>query len=404
MVRARSLPYDVLIWFILQKSKVSNQRCLDDFFDGQGLKPVTGAAFTQARANLCYTVFKKLNRIIVDNFFASNNKVRRWKGFLVRAVDGSTLLLPGQHASLSKKFSYHRFGPKADAGHWMSRISYLYDVFNGLVLDAQMESYSTSETSLCKAHIPFMEKDSLVLFDAYYGSYELMFDLFTRKVGFVFHMKHNWLCVKQFLKSTSNDTLITLHLPNRLKHLLEENPQMPASIQVRLLKKKLRNGEVQVFCCSLTDEKTYSRSAIINLYKERWGVEEAYKLLKCRLEVADFSGRTAWAIQQDFYAKTLLLSLSNAICFNLKPKAPKKQRLKRNKQKRIPIINRTDALHAVKKTITMIAFDLDEELLSRWMNTFIRRLQSRPQFSRKNQYYERKPKPKPMPYSNYKFA
>jgi hypothetical protein len=54
---------------------------------------------------------------------------------------------------MSEKFSYHRFGPNADAGHYMARISYLYDIFNGIVLDSGMESYSTSEASICHSHL-----------------------------------------------------------------------------------------------------------------------------------------------------------------------------------------------------------------------------------------------------------
>lgn len=177
LVRVRSLSFELLVHFILQKSNCSNQRCLDDFFDEHGKNTISSSAFTQARANLCYKVFKRLNRIIVDHFYVNNKKVKKWKGLLVSAVDGSTLQLPGKHRSLKEKFSYHKFGSKADAGHWMSRISYLYDVFNGIVLDAQMESYTTSEASLCKSHLPFLEPGSLVLFDRYYASYELFFTL-----------------------------------------------------------------------------------------------------------------------------------------------------------------------------------------------------------------------------------
>lgn len=217
-------------------------------------------------------------------------------------------------------------------------------------------------------------------------------------------MKHNWTFIKDFIKSHANDTVVTIDLPKKLQHLLEDNPEMPSSIQVRLLKKKRRNGEVQVFCCSLTDQKNYSRKSILNLYKQRWGIEEAYKLLKCRLEVADFSGLTAQAIQQDFYAKTMLLSLGNLICYDLKPDPPKRQPIKRNKEERTPIINRTDALHAIKKNLAKIAFEFDKELFLKWLKTLEDRLKKRPTYSRKNQFYERKPSKDVKYSSNYKFA
>jgi len=46
---------------------------------------------------------------------------------------------------------------------------------------------------------------------------------------------------------------------------------------------------------------------IINLYRQRWGVEEAFKTLKARLDVIHFSGKTLHAVQQDFYANVFLI-------------------------------------------------------------------------------------------------
>ena len=45
------------------------------------------------------------------------------------------------------------------------------------------------------------------------------------------------------------------------------------------------------------------------LYHERWFVEEAYKRLKSRLEVENFSGKSVLAVKQDFYAKMMTYNL-----------------------------------------------------------------------------------------------
>jgi hypothetical protein len=39
------------------------------------------------------------------------------------------------------------------------------------------------------------------------------------------------------------------------------------------------------------------------LYHYRWNEEEAYKMLKCRVEIENFSWKTAIAVRQDFYAR-----------------------------------------------------------------------------------------------------
>ena len=367
------------------------QVCLDSFFEAHHRVAPTKSAFTQARANLCPMVFKRLNRLIVRIFYQWA-PFKTWKGFRVLAVDGSTLQLPGNHKSLWDKFSQHFFGPKADVGHWMSRISYLYDVFNGIVIAAQMESYATSEATLCKSHMPFVKKGDVVLFDRYYASYELMFLLRGKGAHFVFRMKDNWWkCVEAFVKSGLDQQEVCIRLPEKHHGLLAKYPHLKETQPVRLIRKTNRKGKVQVFCTSLTDCQLHSRKAILNLYRQRWGIEEAYKLIKSRLEVADFSGLTSWAIQQDFYAKTLLISLCNALCVDIKPKPLTRCKTKKTTPSRSRIINRTYALHHLKEIIRKTAITLEK--LQKWIIEFSEKVSSSIEYSRKNQSNPRIPKP-----------
>lgn len=394
------LSFPLLIWFILQKTNQSAQVCLDSFFEAHLRVAPTKSAFTQARANLCPKVFKRLNRLVVRIFYQCS-RFKTCKGFRVLAVDGSTLQLPGNHKSLWDKFSRHFFGPNADAGHWMSRISYLYDVFNGMVIDAQMESYTTSETTLCKSHMPFVKKGDIVLFDRYYASYELIFLLMGKGIHFVFRMKDNWWkCVEAFVTSGMDQQEVCLRLPKKHHDLLAKYPHLKETQQVRLIRKTNRKGEVQVFCTSLTNSQVYSRKAILNLYKQRWGIEEAYKLIKSRLEVADFSGLTSWAIQQDFYAKTLLISLCNALCVDIKPKSIKRCKMRKNNQYRSRIINRTYALHHLKGIIRETTFTLEK--LQKWLIEFYDKVSRFVEYSRKHQSFPRIPKPNCRHAMNFK--
>ena len=341
-----------------------------------------------------------MNRLIVRLFYRYS-RLKTWKGFRVLSVDGSTLQLPGNHQSLWKKFSRHFFGPKADVGHWMSRISYLYDVFNGIVIDAQMEGYTTSEATLCKNHMPFVKKGDMVLFDRYYASYELMFLLMGKGAHFVFRMKDNWWkCVETFVKSGLDQQEVCLCLPKKHHFLLKKYPHLKETQQIRLIRKTNRKGEVQVFCTSLIDSQVYSRKAILNLYKQRWGIEEAYKLIKSRLEVADFSGLTSWAIQQDFYAKTMLISLCNALCADIKPKTIIRRKTKTANPTRGRIINRTYALYHLKVIIRKTTYTLEK--LQTWIDEFGIRVSTFVEYSRKNQSNPRKPKPFSKHAMNYK--
>jgi transposase len=109
-------------------------------------------------------------------------------------------------------------------------------------------------------------------------------------------------------------------------------------VTVGLLKRRSKTGDVQILCTSLLEDAKYSHKSIITLYHERWNIEEAYKFIKTRLDVEDWSGKTALSVLQDFFAKTLLITLCNIMCFKIKPKVKTKPE---KITKRPVIINRT---------------------------------------------------------------
>ena len=282
-------------------------------------------------------------------------------------------------------FGQHGFGRKADALKSMARISYLYDVYNGLVIDAQISGFSTSEATLCWDHLAYCKPGDLLLFDRYYASYPLIFTLLQRGIEFCFRMKEDWWnVVERFSGSKKMEDIALLDLPEKYQ---EQYPHLPHQVTVRLVKKRSKNGEVQIFCTSLLDNEKYSRKSIINLYHERWNIEEAYKFIKTRLDVEDWSGKTALSVFQDFFAKTLLITLCNIMCFKVRPKA------KTNREKvakRPLIINRTYAMHQLKKSL----FDwCTNETDDQQIVAFRREVECKPEFSRKGQSFPRNRKP-----------
>lgn len=67
----------------------------------------------------------------------------------------------------------------------------------------------------------------------------------------------------------------------------------------------MEDGSIEVLCTSLIDTQKYDREEFGRLYHYRWNEEEAYKLLKSRVEIESFSGKTAKAVKQDFLPKYL---------------------------------------------------------------------------------------------------
>lgn len=385
--RVRRLPFEALVLFIVQKTNASLSVGLSGFFQDQGKQTPTKSSFTQARSSLCFKTFKRLNMLIC-NLFYQHVKSKKWKGFRVLSVDGSTLRLP-DHPSLENKFSRHAFGAKKTVHRWMSRISFLYDVLNNVVIDAQMGSFDTSEATLCDEHLGFLRKGDLVVFDRYYASHYLFSVLLHKQVHFLFRMRdHSWKCVKDLMGSGLKEQIVDLEVYKYSRVAKKIPANVDKKVRIRLIKQVSRSGEVKVYATSLLDDVQYSRKSIVNLYKQRWGVEEAYKTLKARLDVIHFSGKTIHAVQQDFYANVLLISLTSILKAEI-PVVLKTKKRTQNREGRIPIINNSYAIAQVKRLLKRAYFSFEE--MTKWINEFVHYVKSAIEYSRKGQSNPRKP-------------
>ena len=70
-----------------------------------------------------------------------------------------------------------------------------------------------------------------------------------------------------------------------------------------------------MLCTTLLNEAQFPISDFQELYHKRSTAEEAFKRLKTRIELENFSGKIAVAVGQDFDAKTLAIAFSNVLAF-----------------------------------------------------------------------------------------
>lgn len=330
----------------------SIQRDLDRFFKSMensdfSIRRVTKSAFTQARSKLDPWAFRRLNDIAVNTFY-SENEVYTWYGMRTLSVDGSRLVLPN-HQSVREEFGVHKFGPKADSEKSLALCSMLYDVLNLVNIDAQIAPFTASERELLYLHMEKLMPNDLLLLDRGYPSIALFFLLMAKGVEFCVRMKENWwLEINNFSKSDDKERVVTFKLPKKDRKLLKEYPEWyEKEISCRLIKITLESGENEILCTSLTDMEKFLYDDFSELYHYRWNEEEAYKLFKCRIEIENFSGKTAKAVKQDFYAKTFLMTLCAAYSHPIDEKVRKefkadKKRIHSQK------INRTNAIAMTK--------------------------------------------------------
>jgi hypothetical protein len=341
------LPIKTLILLVL-KFKSSIQRELDRFYkevmqSDFNIRAVTKGAFTQARAKLNPWAFKRLNEVAVNSFY-EGAEYYVWHNMRLLAVDGTRLVLPN-HPTVAEEFGVHQFGPKADSPRSLAMGSLLYDVLNLVTLDSQIAPYASSERDLLMQHLDQVKPGDLLLLDRGYPSFWLLFLMKAKGIGFCVRLKEDWwLKVKDFTKSSEKERIVTFTLPKKDRAKLKDFPHMlDAEITCRLIKVELENGEKEVLCTSLTDAETYPYEEFEQLYHYRWNEEEAYKLLKSRIELEAFSGKTARAVKQDFHARVFLMTLCAAYAHPIEEKVIKEYKAGQNR-KHDQKINRTNAL------------------------------------------------------------
>jgi len=400
--RKRKLTIKNLI-ILIMSSCSSIQRDLDRFYKSMdksdfSIREVTKGAFTQARAKLNPWAFMRLNEVAVNTFY-EQNEVYTWNGMRTLSVDGSRLVLPN-HPSVKEEFGVHKFGPKADSKRSLALCSILYDVLNLISIDAQIAPYVASERDLLYQHLDKLRPKDLLLLDRGYPSKSLFFLLMAKEVEFCVRMKDNWwLDVNDFHKSNERERLVTFKLPKKDRKLLKDYPEwFDKEITCRLIKVTLSNGESEILCTSLIDMEKYLHEDFCELYHYRWNEEEAYKLLKCRIELEDFSGKTAKAVKQDFFAKVFLMTLCAAYAYPIDEKVREEYKADQNR-KHDQKINRTNAI-AMTKDILIAVFIRKE--YKRALEAFDDVVSKTREIIRPGRSVDRKHRPKRLYTMNYK--
>lgn len=333
---------------IIMAFKTTIQRELDSFYRSVldqdfSIRAVTKGAFSRARAKLKPEAFKHLARIGL-NVFYQDAPVNQWAGYRLLAVDGSRLLLP-RHKTVIEEFGQHAFGPNADVPQSMATCSILYDTLNLVPIDGQIASYKISERELLVEHLEYTEKGDLLLLDRGYPAVWLFFLLQAKGVEFCVRMSdYWWLEIDNFNKSDLQQTTVRFKLPKKDRQRLEKYPEwIDKEIELRLIKAELVTGETEILCTSLLDDERFPSAIFQELYHHRWAAEEAFKMLKSRAELENFSGKTAIAVKQDFHAKLFALTLCAIYAHPIEEKVKMEYAQDQNR-KYGQKINRTSAL------------------------------------------------------------
>jgi len=269
------------------------------------------SAFSKARRHLKPSAFRSLNDQLMD--VAKDHGLRddRWNGLRLMAVDGSTLRLPKG----SKDIGDHFGGLNSRHGTFtpMARMSFLYEVRSKLIVDGRISRYEGGEgEQACELLDGSVCPEDCILFDRGYNEHKVMARVIAQKSNFVMRVAVGGSkAAKVFLESGKEEALIDLRFHhNLIEQLGEVGLTLPETVKLRLIRVLLDTGEVEVLLTNLIDKGRYPRKEFKALYHERWGIEEGIKNFKCKIEIENWTGKSAVSVEQDFYARIVSMNIA----------------------------------------------------------------------------------------------
>jgi hypothetical protein len=320
--RERQLTFPVLMLFILQKTVKSIQRHLQDFLDdlaaGKLFEPVTDGAVSHARAKLKASAFVELNQdCLLPTVYGSAHPLRRWRGHRLVGVDSSLLRLP-ESEELGQSFGWKEASNQNGATgtrYPEARLSVLYDLLNQVGLDARLEPSTTGEVALAIEQLERLQPGDVAINDRGFSGYIYFASLLQRRAHFIGRCSTGSFSAAQEMfrlnRAGRSKVLWLFAPPDQKAQCLRLG--LPLKIKVRFLSLRLPTGELEVLATSLRDESLYPTQEFLDVYHWRWGHETYYLMLKGRMELENFSGRTLEAVQQDVQAAVLLANLETLL-------------------------------------------------------------------------------------------
>lgn len=351
-IRNRKLPFVSLILYLSNFLKSSYQPELNKFFkiiSGSAVanKVVSKVAFCKARKKLKHEAFALLNEQAVDHFNQNFNP-RTWHGFFLKSVDGSTIKLPN-FPEIASHFGV--WNPRQGDPVPMARLSQMFDPLNRITSHAIIGPKGTGEREMAACHFEHLKSHDLVLLDRGYPAFWFFKLILSLQAHFCSRIStKKWKIIRKFIKSGKREQLVTIKAPATSIAACQNRRLDTLPMQLRLIRVELDSGEPEVLITSLTDSEKYPYSLFSELYHDRWPVEEDYKVMKCRIEMENFSGQSELSVYQDFHARVFSKNITAMLAYAAQERIEQTTENRKHRYK----INFTQALSTMRDSIVLL--------------------------------------------------
>ena len=394
--RQRQLTFPVLMLFVLQQTVKSIQRHLHEFLDnlaqGEIFETVTSGAVTHARAKLKESAFIELNQdCVLPTIYGPEHPIQCWRGHRLSGVDSSLIRLPDSE-ELGQTFGWKEAANQhgtTGTRYPEARLSVVYDLLNRVGLDARLEPSTLGEVALAIQQLEHVQPGDVAINDRGFTGYLYLASVGQRGGHFIARCSTGSFLAAQemFRLNRANQSKVVWLFAAPDQKAECRRLGLPLKMQVRFVSLRLPTGELEVLATSLLDEALYPTEEFLTVYHWRWGHETFHLMLKGRLELENFSGRTVEAIRQDVQAAVLLANLESvlteptqaALNEHSTPKTQPRQ------------VNRANSYHALKDQVLDLLYrDIPVPVV---MHKLMKLFQGSPVAVRPNRKVPRRRKP-----------
>lgn len=314
---------------------------------------ISKVGYLKQRMKLHPKAFMDLSDFHTKNFYHDVPYLKRMKGYLILAADGSGINIPTTDENLERYGTSSRKGAKPQAS---LGLSCLYDVMNKMIIDCTINRCKFDEAEQAEKHLEKLpsiiggNKYILVL-DRGYPSSSFFIKQLEADRKFLVRLKSVDFKNEQKAMASSDEDVEIVFTKSRIHHYLGtpmgEKMQKMHSMTLRLVRVRLSSGIEECLATNLSKED-FSTDEIVQMYALRWGIETAYDILKNKLELENFTGTKSVLLKQDIYSCVYLCNLIQDIILDAEDEINEKNH---GKFKHQMGINRSLAIGIIKEEL-----------------------------------------------------
>ena len=339
--RERKMGFKDFIWYLtFQKGRTTSME-LDEYLknkNGTYEISISKQAFSKQRLNLKPQIFIDLYKDYLIDFYENYpEEVKTYKGYYICAIDGSLFEIPNtKELRETYKTQKNSSGDRESA---RARVSGIYDIENGFMLDALIKDSGEGEKELAKKNIENTSKilnlkKCIIIFDRGYPGIDLIWYLEKLKIKYIFRLQTK-MYEKEKNSMKREDEWIELDVTgDRLRKISDkktkEELKSQKRLKVRMSKVILDTGEIEYLLSNIPEDIILPEE-MKSTYFKRWQIEIGYDILKNKLHLENFTGKTKITIEQDFYAQIYTFNVLQDIKNTNTRRIQEKQRNKKLK-------------------------------------------------------------------------